>query len=130
MHATNIIEQVCSMTGLDRICCGCICIIAFFFYEIGVLVYMQSVFYTSGECEKDHPMKYWWLLVNIIVYFFFFFITIYFNCKTLCASVSREEVEKEMREEDKQHKDHHETTKGNTMHWRKVISCYDYEQSS
>lgn len=119
MHATNIIEQVCSMTGLDRICCGCICIVGFFLYEIGVLVYMQSVFYTSGECEKDHPLKYWWLLVNIIVYFFFLFITVYFHCKALCASVSRDEVEKEMREEDKEDKDHHhhhETTKGNTMH--------------
>lgn len=51
MHATNIIEQVCSMTGLDRICCGCICIVGFFFYEVGVLVYMQSIFYTAGHCE-------------------------------------------------------------------------------
>lgn len=40
MHATNIIEQVCSMTGLDRICCGCICILGFFLYEVAVLVYM------------------------------------------------------------------------------------------
>ena len=40
MHATNILEQVCSMTGLDRICCGCIWILAFFVYEVAVLVYM------------------------------------------------------------------------------------------
>eukprot|EP00347_Sterkiella_histriomuscorum_P010913 403374443 len=117
MHATNIIEQVCSMTGLDRIFCGFICIVGFFFYEIGVLVYMQSVFYTSGACEAEHPLKYWWLLVNIIVYFFFLFITVYFHCKSVCASVSREEVEKEMREEDKGHPQHHDTTKGgNAMH--------------
>ena len=112
MHATNIIEQVCSMTGLDRIFCGCICILGFFLYEVAVLVYMQSVFYTSGACEAEHPLKYWWLLVNIIVYFFFLFITIYFHCKSFCVSVKREEVEEEMREEDK----HQPTTKGNEMH--------------
>ena len=96
MHATNIVEQVCSMTGLDRICCGCICIIGFFVYEIGVLVYMQSVFYTSGECEAQHPLKYWWLLTNIIIYFFFLFITIFFHCRAICASISKDEVLKEI----------------------------------
>lgn len=100
MHATNIVEQVCSMTGLDALCCGCICIIGFFFYEVGVLVYMQSVFYTSGECAEKTPNQYWWLLANIIVYFFFFFITIIFHCKNLCASVSREEVEEDLEKEE------------------------------
>lgn len=113
MHATNILEQVCSMTGLDRICCGCICIIGFFFYEIAVLVYMQTVFYTSGSCQEEHPMKYWWLLFNIIVYFFFLMITIYFHCRSICASISKEEVEKEVKEDEKEF--HNHTKDGNTM---------------
>jgi Kef-type K+ transport system membrane component KefB len=100
MHATNILEQVCSMTGLEKLCCGCICILGFFFYELAVLVYMQSVLYTSTECKAEHPMKYYWLLINIIIYFFFFFITIYFHCKTLFTSVSKEEVAKELKKED------------------------------
>ncbi|CDW86201.1 UNKNOWN [Stylonychia lemnae] len=110
MHATNIIEQVCSMTGLDRWCCGCICILAFFFYELAVLVYMNSVFYSSGECEEDHPLKYWWLFFNIIVYFFFLFITIYFHCKSFFAAVSRDEVIKEMNEEEQEDKKAHSNT--------------------
>ena len=93
MHATNILEQACSMTGLDRICCGCICIIGFFFYEVAVLVYMQSIFYTSGECETQTPKQYWWLLFNIIVYFVFLAITVFFHCRSICASVSKQEVE-------------------------------------
>ena len=40
MHATNIIESICSLTHLEAICCGCICVIAFFVYEVTVLVYM------------------------------------------------------------------------------------------
>ena len=46
MHAINIVESVCGLTGLDRIFCGCICVIGFFAYEVGVLIYMQSVYYT------------------------------------------------------------------------------------
>ncbi len=51
MHATNIIESVCGLTGLDKIFCGCICVLAFFAYEVGVLIYMQTVYYSSGACE-------------------------------------------------------------------------------
>src|ERR1035441_6785263 len=38
MHATNIIESVCGLTGLDKIFCGCICVLSFFAYEVGVLI--------------------------------------------------------------------------------------------
>ena len=40
MHATNIVESVCGLTGLDKIFCGCICVLSFFIYEVAVLVYM------------------------------------------------------------------------------------------
>lgn len=112
MHGTNIIEQVCSMTGLDRICCGCICIIGFFFYEIAVLVYMQSIFYSAGHCEQETPKQYWWLLFNIIVYFAFLAITVFFHIRSLCASVSKDEVEKELKEDEKEDQN---ATRGNTM---------------
>lgn len=51
MHAINALEGVCGLTGLDKIFCGCLCTIGFFVYEVAVLVYMQSIFYTSGKCE-------------------------------------------------------------------------------
>lgn len=111
MHATNIIEQVCSMTGLDTLCCGCCCIIAFFFYEVGVLVYMQSVFYTSDECRKQTPAQYWYLLFNITVYFFFLFITIFFHCKALCTSPTREEIQEDLKKDEEEEK----KAQGNAM---------------
>jgi hypothetical protein len=111
MHATNIVEQVCSMTGLDRICCGCICIVGFFVYEVAVLVYMQSIFYSSGHCEQETPNQYWFLLFNIIVYFAFLAITVFFHCRSICASVSREEVLKEVKEDEQADSQ----TKANTM---------------
>jgi heme/copper-type cytochrome/quinol oxidase subunit 2 len=99
------------MTGLDRICCGCLCIIGFFFYEVAVLVYMQSIFYSSGHCENDTPHQYWWLLFNIIVYFVFLGVTVFFHLRSVCASVSKDEVEKELKEEEQAEA----STKGNTM---------------
>lgn len=51
MHCINALEGVCGLTGLDKIFCGCLCIVGFFAYEVAVLVYMQTVFYASGECK-------------------------------------------------------------------------------
>lgn len=78
MHATNIIEAVCKLTYLEKIFCGCICTLCFFLYEVGVLVYMQSILYANEHCSKETPTQYYWLVVNIIVYFLFIFITIFF----------------------------------------------------
>jgi hypothetical protein len=116
MHATNIIESVCALTSLDRICCGCLCVIGFFIYEVGVLVYMQSIFYTAGECAMQTPTQYWWLLFNIIVYFIFFFISIYFNIKVFCSKVKKEEVEEELKKDEELEKRAHDETRGNTLH--------------
>ena len=52
MHVINIVEAVCGLIGLDKIFCGCCCIIGFFVYEVAVLGYMNSIFYTSGHCES------------------------------------------------------------------------------
>ena len=97
MHAINITEAVCGLTGLDHIFCGCICVISFFAYEIAVLIYMQSVYYTSGHCKEagQTPEQYWWLLVNILVYFGFVIIACYFHIRSLCGGPSKEEIEEE-----------------------------------
>lgn len=96
MHATNITESVCQLTMLEKICCGCICVIAFFVYEVAVLTYMQVIFYSSGHCAQETPEQYWWLLVNIIVYFAFLFTTIFFWCKGCFQSVDKKEVQEEV----------------------------------
>lgn len=100
MHATNIIEAVCNLTGLATIFCGCCCVIGFFVYEIAVLVYMNSVFYTSGECRDETPKQYWWLLTNIIVYFAFLGIACVFHLRSIFGSPSKKEVEEELTKEE------------------------------
>ena len=99
MHCINALEGVCGLTGLDKIFCGCLCIIGFFVYEIAVLVYMQTVFYSSGPCQEETPVQYWWLLFNIIVYFVLFAILCLIHVRGMCASPSQEEVDKELKEE-------------------------------
>ena len=96
MHATNIIEAVCNLTHLEKIFCGCICVILFFLYEVAVLVYMQVIFYANPQCATETPDEYWWLLVNIIVYFGFLLTTIFFWCKGCFATVDKKEVQEEV----------------------------------
>ena len=40
MHGINALEGVCGLTGLDKIFCGCLCVVAFFAYEVAVLAYI------------------------------------------------------------------------------------------
>ena len=49
MHATNIIQQVCTLTGLENFFCSGLCNLLFDLYEIGVLIFMQSVLFSSTE---------------------------------------------------------------------------------
>ena len=104
MHATNIIEAVCGLTGLDHIFCPCCCVLAFFIYEVAVLIYMQSIFFTSSHCDSpaETPKQYWWLLVNIIVYFFFVLLACYFHLRSLFGGPSKEEIEEEDRKKGEQ----------------------------
>lgn len=111
MHVINITEGVCGLTGLDKIFCGCLCIVGFFVYEVAVLVYMQSVFYSSGECKKETPYQYWWLLTNIIVYFVLLAILCVIHIRGMCGSPSEEEVNKELEEDLKNEK----ALQGNTL---------------
>ncbi len=96
MHAINVTEQLCSMTGLDRVFCGCLCIVGFFLYEIAVLIYMQSILYSNPHCKQETPEQYWWLLTNIIVYYVLTIVTLYFYFRSVCGSVSKEEVKEEL----------------------------------
>jgi flagellar basal body-associated protein FliL len=96
MHATNILESVCQLTGLEKLCCGLLCCLAFFVYEVAVIVYMNVIFFNSDACAATAPKQYWWLLINIIVYFFFFFIAIIVQFKSWFSKPSTEEVEKEV----------------------------------
>ena len=113
MHCINALEGVCGLTGLDKIFCGCLCVIAFFAYEVAVLVYMQTVFYSSSECEKQTPYQYWWLLGNIIVYFVLLAILCIIHIRGMFSSPSQEEVDKELEEDLKAEKN--ATTGANTI---------------
>ena len=102
MHCINALEGVCGLTGLDKIFCGCLCVIGFFVYEVAVLVYMQSVFYASPHCKDETPVQYWWLLGNIILYFFLLAILCVIHIRGMCVSPSEEEVNKELEDDMKQ----------------------------
>ena len=99
MHCINALEGVCGLTGLDKIFCGCLCVVGFFVYEIAVLVYMQSVFYASPHCKNETPDQYWWLLFNIIVYFALLAVLCVIHIRGMCGSPSEEEVNKELEED-------------------------------
>jgi hypothetical protein len=106
MHATNILESVCGLTGLDHIFCGCCCVLAFFLYEVGVLIYTQSVLYSSPQCREstETPKQYWWLLVNVVVYFFFVVIACFFHLRAFCGGPSQKEIDEEIAEKEKEEK--------------------------
>jgi sterol desaturase/sphingolipid hydroxylase (fatty acid hydroxylase superfamily) len=95
MHAINITEAVCSMTYLDKIFCGCICIIGFFFFELAALNYMIVTFSNSSGCKATTPYQYWWLGLNLVVYFFFVLIACYFHIRSLCGSPDEEDKKTE-----------------------------------
>jgi high-affinity K+ transport system ATPase subunit B len=104
MYATNILESLGELTHLEGCCTSGLCGIIFFVIEVGVIVYMQVVFYTSTECAQagQAPSLYWWLLVNIIVYFGFMFASIYFKIKACCATVDKKEVQEEVDQDTKE----------------------------
>ena len=52
MHIINALEGACGLIGLDKIFCGCICVIGFFVYEVAVLFYMQWILYSSTACAS------------------------------------------------------------------------------
>ena len=112
MHLTNIIESVCQLTGLEKIFCGCCCVLGFFVYEVAVIFYMQFVLYHASECKNETPKSYWWLLVNNIVYFAFVIIAIFIHVKIWFAKPSQEEVAAEVEKDEKDD----QNTKTNTMH--------------
>lgn len=81
MHIINAIEAVFDYTGLDNIFCCCPCVLTFGAYEIGTLIYMNSVFFSSGYCADKTPTIYYWLMTNVIVFYVTTAIWVFFKIK-------------------------------------------------
>ncbi len=128
MHATNILESVCQLTGFDKIFCGCICCIAFFVYEVAVLIYLQTIYLSSSDCKAETPKQYYWLLVNLIVYFLFFFLAIFIQIKSWIAKPSEEDAEKEVTEDEKANPVHWtpDSLSLNNHLWEEVYTTFSY----
>ena len=105
MHFTNIVQQVCWITGLDNFFCSGLCNLCLDLYEIGVLIFMMNQLSDSTHCldTPDTVSVYYCLLVNAIVYWVFFIISWFIKVKSCCASPSNEEIEKEVDAEEKMH---------------------------
>ena len=110
LHATNIVESACQVTGLEKLFCCCACVVCFFLYEVAVIVYMQIIIYNSSKCRDETPKQYGWLILNNIVYFAFIFITIFVQLKIWFSAPSEKDVEEELLKDEK------EATKANTLH--------------
>lgn len=103
MHATNILENICQLTSLEKLCCGLLCVLGFFIYEVAVITYMNVVWWnTDADCKASYPHQYWWLFVNIIIYFVFFFIMLFIQFRQWFASPSEKEVEDEVKQDEKE----------------------------
>jgi hypothetical protein len=91
MHVINAIEAVLDFTYLDEIICCCCCVLGFAAYEVGVLIYMNVIFFSASMCEKQTPLLYFWLMTNMILFYFSTAIWIFFKLKAWFGSPSEEE---------------------------------------
>jgi hypothetical protein len=98
MHCINVTEAICNLTYLDKIFCGCLCVIGFFVYELAALNYMLAVFVRSSACAKETPYQYYWLLVNLVVYFGFVALAVIYHIKSLCGSSEHDDCKDEPKE--------------------------------
>lgn len=103
MHATNIIQQVCTITGLENFCCSALCNLCFDVYEIAVLIFMMSQAINSTHClERDDTNDvYYCLIANVVVYWCFFFISWFIKIHSYCAGPKADELNQELLEEEK-----------------------------
>jgi large-conductance mechanosensitive channel len=69
---------------------------------------MQITLWNSSDCKTTTPKSYWWLVINNIVYFVFFLAIIFVHIKS-CCSPDVEDVEEELKQEEK------EDAKANTL---------------
>ena len=86
MHIINAVEAVFDYTGLDNIFCCCCCVIGFFAYEVGVIIYMNTIMWNAGHCEEPAPTLYAWLLTNVIIFYFSFAAYVFFTLKSWFGS--------------------------------------------
>ena len=95
MHVINTVEQVCEITQLDHIFCGCICTIGFFLYEVGVVLYMGIVWASSGACKDITPAQVTILFINMLVYAGFIILACFFQLRSIFGSADEEEKKEE-----------------------------------
>ncbi len=105
MHATNIVQQVCTLTGLENFFCSGLCNLCFDIYEIAVLIFMMWQLSDATHCLNAEQGRtvYVCLLINTIAYWGFFFISLFIKVHSYCSGPSKDEVEKEVDMEEKVH---------------------------
>lgn len=110
MHATNIIQQVCSITRLENIFCCCALNCCFDLYEIAVLAFMMWQASSSRHCldvqgETDQVAAsaqrvYICLVVNCVIYWGFFVLSLGIKLHSCCSSPDKKDAEKEVEMEE------------------------------
>ena len=105
MHFTNIIQQVTVITGCEAFLCSGICNLCLDIFEIAVLILMMDQVFASTHCYDVAETKdeYVCLLVNTIIYWIFFAISWFIKIHSFCQGPHKEELEKELEEEEKLH---------------------------
>ena len=105
MHGTNILQQVCAITGLENFFCSGICNLCLDIYEIGILIFMMNQLTDSTHCLADPETSsvYYCLLVNAIVYWIFFLISWFTKIHSFCSGPSQEEIDTELKKEEDFH---------------------------
>ncbi len=103
MHATNITQQVCALTGLENFFCSGICNLCLDIYEIGVLIFMMNQVVDSTHCKDDPETVnvYACLVVNTVIYWIFFAISWFIKIHSFCRSPNNKEIEEEVDAEGK-----------------------------
>ena len=103
MHGTNIVQQVCSITGFDNLFCSGICNLCLDLYEIAVLIFIMDQAIDSAHCMKNGETadEYYCLVVNCVIYWIFFVISWFIKIHSFCDNKTKEDLEKEVENEEK-----------------------------
>ena len=105
MHATNILQAVCKITGLKHCFCSDSKNFWMDLFEFLTVILMQVVLSTSSYCEGT-GQYYVCLLINTVVYWLMLMTTVYVYLRTKCSTVSIQESEELLHANEKNpHKD-------------------------
>ena len=84
MHLLNALETMMNICGLEKYICGCKLACCFFTYEVGILVYMQMIYFANPKCSTEVPLLHFTLLANILVFYIFVFGGVCFVFRKFC----------------------------------------------